>query len=526
MDKPGEAGNTPRRNLDRLEKLTMKHLGPVFVASTVASTLLLAACPATPSETTEGESSSSEGEESTTTGGGELTQTTPAEPTSTGETTATDSGDSESESMSGPDTDPLTSTSTGPGPECTADGECGTGLFCAGGTCVACDGTPDPDAACAGLGDGSQACVAGECRECGSNSQCAASTPVCDQEVFECVGCSEHADCPDSACNMQTGVCNDVSYVLYVDRLAVCDVGDGSQAMPYCKVGQAITKTMDEAAAWTIKIRAGNYTEEPLVIPAESQVTMTGWDGVPRLRAFEDTGPTLEIGDNAKVYLDRLQFSLNDSDIGVKCVGGTVWASDVGFNNNTKQGYYSTDCTSSFMRSVFYNNDGGGVESYGGTTTIVNSYVTGNGSQNGGDFGGIRTAQDNQLHLIYSTVVNNLSMTGPRSLHCTDDAFMPQIRNSVIIAFALPSVDCLNGTFVTSVLDEGSVEEGILVATMGDIANFFEPMVTGVYKAKPDTLMKDVAQWMSGDPKRDYNGNDRPKTDGALDWPGADVPNP
>jgi hypothetical protein len=36
--------------------------------------------------------------------------------------------------------------------------------------------------------------------------------------------------------------------------------------------------------------------------------------------------------------------------------------------------------------------------------------------------------------------------------------------------------------------------------------------------------MKDVAQWKDGDPRTDYDGQDRPKTDGDLDWPGADIP--
>ncbi len=504
----------------------MKHFRPAFVATS----FLLAACPPPAGDTTVGSSeSSSEGESSTGDTDSGVTQSTPADPTTMGETTATSTGVSDSESMTGPSTDPSTSSSTGPSPDCRDDGDCGGGTpFCSDGTCVACDGTADPNAACAGLGGDLNFCVGGECHECSvDDNQCNQSTPVCDADVLECVGCTLHAQCPDSACNLETGVCNDVNYVLYVDRLAAdCAVGDGTQAMPYCKVTEALVRTMDEpGAGWTIKIRAGNYTEDPLTIPSDALITLSGWDGTPRLRATDDAGPTLAVSGNAKVQLDHIQFSNNDSAEGVRCAGGVVYADDVKLSTNKAAGYSSTDCTSTFNRSVFYDNDGGGIESYGaGRTTIINSYITGNGTQNSGDFGGIRSAQENELHLIYSTVVNNLSMSGPRSLHCTADAFPAEVRNSVLIAFAVPSVDCPVATFTTSVLDEGSTEPGILVATMADIANFFEPMMGGIYKAKPDTLMKDIAQWKDGDPRTDYDGQARPKADGDLDWPGADIP--
>lgn len=502
--------------------MTMKHFRPALIA-----TSLLAACPATPGETTVG-TETTDGEESTDTTNGEDSQSTPVDPTTTAGTTTNSTVDSESESMSGPNTDPSTSSSTGPGVECGADDECaGDTPFCsADGACVACDGAPDPDAACRSVGE--NVCVAGECHECTvDGGQCSGSTPACDPDSLSCVGCFDHAHCPDSACNYETGVCNDISYVLYVDRLAAdCMAGDGTMALPYCKVTEALTRTADEpGASWTIKVRAGNYLEDALVIPASALITMIGWEGIPRLRALDGDNPTLLINLDAKVYLDHLQFASNTVAEGVKCEGGTVWADDVKFTANKLAGYKSTDCTSTFNRSVFFDNDGGGVASYGvGTTTIISSYITGNGTQNSGDFGGIRTAQENQLHLIYSTVLNNLSKSGPRSLHCDVDAFPAEVRNSVIIAFAAPSVDCASGVFSNSVLDEGSMAADILVATMADIENYFEPMTEGVYKAKPGTLMQDVAMWADGDPKTDYNLQARPNTDGALDWPGADIP--
>jgi tRNA A-37 threonylcarbamoyl transferase component Bud32 len=498
--------------------MTMKHFRPVFVATS----FLLAACPPPAGDTTAGSSeSSSEGESSTGDTDSGVTQSTPADPTTMGETTATSTGVSDSESMSGPDTDPSsTSSSTGPTPACREDSDCGGGTpFCADETCVACDGTPDPNAACAGLGEDLNYCVGGECHECSvDDNQCAKSTPVCDASSLECVGCTLHAQCPDSACTLETGVCNDTAYVLYVDRLVLdCMAGDGSEATPYCKITDAIVRTMDEpGAGWTIKIRAGNYTEEPLMIPGEAQITLSGWDGTPRLRANDDSGPTLTINGGAKVQLDHLQFSNNDSAEGVRCTGGRVWADDVKLSTNKAAGYYSTDCTSIFNRTVFYDNDGGGIESYGvGTTTIISSYVTGNGTQNSGDYGGIRSAQENELHLVYSTVVNNLSKSGPRSLHC-DRRRVPGGGPQLGAHRVRGAVGRLPGRHLHHVGARRGVDgEGVLVATMADIENFFEPMTRRDLQGQArhgDAGRRRCGRTATRGPTT--TGRTRPKTDG------------
>jgi hypothetical protein len=124
-------------------------------------------------------------------------------------------------------------------------------------------------------------------------------------------------------------------------------------------------------------------------------------------------------------------------------------------------------------------------------------------------------------------VINNLSETGPRSLHCTDDASPAEIRNSVIIGFALPSVDCLAGTFSNSALDEGAMDgDTNLAATFMDIMNFFDPPVQGVYKAKQDTALANIAKWQDGDPKTDFDGDARPSSADSPDYAGADRPTP
>lgn len=506
----------------------MKHVRPALVAST----LLFAACPPPVGNTTEGTTEDETGSEtSTETTESEVTQSTPpSEPTTMGETSDTTVGESESNSMTGPDTDPeTTDPTTGPPPGCVDAGDCGGDTpFCERGECVNCDGAANPDDACAGVDGSLPVCVNGACVECKvDGTECVASAPVCD-ETNTCVGCFEHSHCPQSSCNFESGACNDELYVLWVDKLANdCSVGDGTNTTPYCSVTEAINRlAMELDATWTVKIRQNNYIETPIVIPDGAIVTLSGWDGIPKLRAVDDSGATLTINTGAKVGFDHIQFSSNPDNGGVVCGGASVMGSDVRFSGNKLEGFNATECTSEFKRSVFYANLGGGIAAYGGSTKVVNSYVSGNGNQNFGN-GGILSAQGNALTLVYSTVLNNLSTSGPYSLFCADDAGPAEIRNSVIIAFGSPSVGCPTGVFTTSVLDEGWVDQDTnLAATMADIANFFEMPTAGVYKAKADTAMKDLAQWKDGDPKLDYDGDARPGTDGAADWPGADVPAP
>ena len=509
--------------------MTRAHLHTV----SVAMLLMLAACPPGGGETL-GTSDSASGDTTDTTTGG--SEEGPSDPTmnTTPPSTETQAEGSESDSDSNSDTSMTDTmpTTTGTGAECMDAGDCrdASKPFCEAEKCVSCDGAAEPDAACAGVDENLGVCGPdGACVACTSDNaaSCTGNTPVCGFDNT-CAACSEHAQCGDTACNLETGACFGLDYVLYVDRAATCDGGVGSMEAPFCKIGDAFAHMLanDVTLGWTIKIASGNYIEDPLVVPDGALAVLTRWgDSSPKIRAFDDTGATLTVQNAAKVFIDRLAFNSNDAYNAVVCAGSDVWLTDTRLATNKLQGYESTDCNSRINRAVIYDNDGGGVASYGaGTTTIINSFISGNGTQNFGDYGGIRTAQGNELRLIYSTVVNNLSESGPRSLQCVD-AGPAEVRNSVLIGFAPPSVDCPGGVFTGSALDEGAVDgDGNLVATVLDIMNFFNPQMGGVYTAKPDTGLATLAKWKDGDPRTDFDGTERPNTDGADDYAGADRP--
>lgn len=514
--------------------MTRAHLPIVSVVTLLA----LAGCPGPSGDTDSGSASDSA---SSSEGNTDPTDGTVSNPTLTDPVTTTmetdPTGMTASESESGTTVNPTEDTvsTTGPQPQCMQDADCNDpeAPFCASEKCVACSGTADPAAACAGKDANAPVCADDACVQCTADDKalCQGNTPVCGDDNA-CTACTDHPECPESACNLETGACFAPEYVIYVDRLAPCDVGDGSMGAPFCKIAEAFDKMLasDEGVAvgWTIKIKSGNYVEEPLVVPDGSLVAMTTWDGIqPKIRASNGSGSTLSVNNASKLYIDRLAFNLNDEFNGIVCAGADVWIDGTRIASNANQGYESTDCDTWIRNSVIFKNGGGGLASYGaGQTWITNSFVTGNGTQNSDDYGGVRSAQGNELHLIYSTVVNNLTASGPRSLQCTGDAGATEVRNSVIIAFGgMNSVDCANGTYTSSALDEGVVDgDGNLMAIAMDIMNFFEAPKDGVYAAKAGTGIDGLAVWKSGDPKRDFDGSARPGSDGDPDFAGADRP--
>jgi len=496
-----------------------------WTVAILACAPLVAGCPppytpgdtdsATETDTDTGETSTSTSPEVTT------TSTTSVEPTTGPQTSTT--------------TEPETST-TGPttgNQGCAGDNDCSDPdkPFCIEQACVGCDGTPDPDATCAEVDAETPVCDLddGSCVVCTpeNKAECGGATPVCDAVSNECVGCVEHADCPESACNPESGACFAVDYVIYVDSVAACDVGDGTIAAPYCQITQALDKvaTNDPSLGWTIKVKTGNYIQPALVVPEESVLAIVGDGGVAKIRST--TAATLQISPTSKVTLGKLNLASNADDSGLTCTSSQIFATDLTFSLN-RQGYVGTDCSASFNRSVFYKNTSGGMSVFGaGATSLVNSYISNNGSNAESNYGGLLTGQGHELELLYSTVVNNLSEVGARSLLCMPDAGPTTVRNSVVIAFVAPSIDCPTVTFENSAIDEGKVDgDTNLLAVMEDAMAWFEQQVGGVYKAKADTPIASLAVWKDGDPATDFNGDPRPGTDGGTDYAGADRPMP
>lgn len=503
--------------------MTRKH----WTIALLSAAPLAAGCPP-PYEGTTETSSTTE----TTSTSSENTTSTSGEPTTSSSTSGNPTTGSSGTTEEPSTTTSMTTATTGT-PGCADDAECANDdpnkPFCVDKACVSCEGTADPNTACAGLDPALPVCDVdkGSCVVCTADNKelCSGTTPVCDTATNECAACSEQSDCPDTACNQESGACFGLDYVIYVDAAAQCDIGDGTMAAPFCQIAQALDKVAmnDPSLGWTIKIKTGNYIQQTLTIPDGSVLAMVGDGGVAKVRGT--TAATLMIGANSKVHLAKLNFASNADDTGLSCTSGQIWGDDLTFNLN-RQGYVGTDCSAEFRRAVFYKNTSGGLSTFGlGSTSLINSYVSNNGSNADSTYGGLLSGQGHELHLVYTTVLNNLSETGARSMQCTPDAGPTEVRNSVIIAFVPPSIDCGTATFEHSAIDEGKMDgDTNLAATMADAMGWFDPQVSGIYKAKVDSAISMLAAWKDGDPKVDFNGDPRPATADSPDYAGADRP--
>src|SRR5690606_31876242 len=76
-----------------------------------------------------------------------------------------------------------------------------------------------------------------------------------------CVACTEHAQCPETACRVTTGACFPASNRVWVDASADCDAGNGSETNPYCEVTDAFDLVQSQPGndPWTIRL-AGSDT--------------------------------------------------------------------------------------------------------------------------------------------------------------------------------------------------------------------------------------------------------------------------
>ena len=98
---------------------------------------------------------------------------------------------------------------TGPIP-CEGNDDCpdSAAPFCepASGECVPCEGTDDPDMACASLDPSRPVCVESSCVQCTAevSSACTGDTPVCDDATNTCVAatqCQTDSQCSGYDCN-------------------------------------------------------------------------------------------------------------------------------------------------------------------------------------------------------------------------------------------------------------------------------------------------------------------------------------
>jgi hypothetical protein len=464
------------------------------------------------------------------------TETTPATETTTGTTppTATESSTTIDVTVSTTEETTTTTTSTDPsetdsttGPECdpAANTCAGDKPYCLVDTCVACT-----EIDCEDLDPEKPTCneELGVCVQCVDSNDCTLdSEPFCNPDTATCQACSMHDQCPETACNLESGECFPEENVLYVERSVGCDdTGPGTDPMnPLCLLSEALTRAV-VGEALTIKVKQGTTMaqDQSNVVMPGTVVAIVANGGPPTLER-NGSFPALDVTANSTVFVDHLLMTNptpNETINMVRCTNATLWLESTNVFNG-RVGVMATNCELNIRRSVVFQNQNGGIDvtsdDMGGVSKLrlENSYITDNG-----EVFGLRLTNNSFADVIYSTFVGNSSMVSP--IACT--SVPPNnltVRNSLL---AYPP----NMFFVGCKLampDDHNVKTTEATPQALVNAGYGSNYSLGVLRAKVDGGLKDQALWKPGDPTIDFDGHPRPKGDEEMpDYAGADVPPP
>ena len=418
-----------------------------------------------------------------------------ARPTADTDPTSTSSDSSSGTSSGGTDTEASTgstgesSSTTGPMP-CVSDEECtdAEAPFCGtAGECGTCEGTADPDAACAVVDPTLPLCVGGTCVQCtaAAPEACTGTTPLCDDATNTCVPCTEHGQCGEAACNLYTGAC------LPGDADAIAHVGPGQE---FASLTLAVASIPADAEG-TLVVHQANY-DEAVTVDGNRTVAFLAADGdLPAWALIAGGMPQLTVPAGSTVLVDGLRLSGNANDVGLRVDGGRAWVDQSRIVQNTGGGIVAENAAELTLRSSFV---GGAID-----TNVLE----------------LRGAT---AEVLYSTLGASLGMT--TSLSC-DALSMVTVRNSLVVSRSDDGEVLCEGYDATYTASEALLDGtgNIALGTM-DVAWFVgfnggDFSLSTMHPVAIDT----AALWTTGDSLTDIDGDLRPTVDGTPDFAGADL---
>ena len=398
--------------------------------------------------------------------------------------------------------------------DCVSDNDCTSpdAPFChPAGLCVSCDELSDPDGACTAQDPTTPVCAAGACVQCTGEQPgaCAGQTPVCNSDNT-CTACTEHAQCPQSACHLDgsdAGACFDVADVTMVGNVtelsaALAALGPDDDAV-----------FVLEAGTYGTTVNIGSNIE--LAILGNGMIAPTLAGNGPR---------SVEVFSNAIVYLGNIQISNTGvGGDGLSCSGTAVWLDDSTVRNNQLGMDISGTCAAHLRRTVINNNAAGGIEVSSGQLSMRNSAVGRNGDDLSSTVGGMRL-DGTVVDITYSSIVGNETVNPDRgSMFCLGGE-AGSIRNSIIVG-AGSSIDGCDGImFSHDALDDSGVMGTNLEDVGATMPTWFEGLGLGDFRltATGQTIFDGLAIWEPGDPLTDIDGD--PIATDSESTPGYDQP--
>jgi hypothetical protein len=312
-------------------------------------------------------------------------------------------------------------------PMCVDSGTCPAAMpVCgSGGTCGPCAATNDGgmSSECAAYHGILKLCgPAGDCVECLSKDDCAATNRTCDIATHACAPCKAHSDCTTGVCK-SGGVCATASEVAYVDNnngahTTCSDIFHASTpAMPYCEASTAASisgKSLIVVAGSTTSYGVINLTA---TISAIGPLTIIGpgRSPSPMARIAATVSPAVALttsGNPATLTIDGFELIGSGGGApspGVKCSFSTGTATLTVLNSSIhgsgQVGVDSSGCTLNLDGNIIGpTNAGGGVKLASTTYTITNNIISENGT---GTVPGVSIDNTSSGTFAFNTVARN-----------------------------------------------------------------------------------------------------------------------
>ncbi len=401
-------------------------------------------------------------------------------------TTADDDGATTTSDSSG---DSTTSRPSG----CVVDDDCdGLQPFCdsSSGGCVDCSSAPED--ACASLGMGTDACSdTGVCVECtrSNATACGSNTPICESATNACRECTEHSECPDSACKIRGSLANsgegDWGSCFSPDSVRHIDGGGGRDFETLSAALAGIPVSGERVAILHETVLP--YTEAITVDSGRAVAILAAEGEEPVWRS--EMGPHLRVNAGSQVWLHRIAMGEgNTSAAAVEASGGEIHV----------------------QRAVIEGRIGGALTATSGARVHLENTI----AQGGGSGTAAIEIEDADVLISYSTIAMWIT-SGESVVNCAPGGGLV-VSDSIIANYAFEEVEevTCDGADVTtsSLVTSFDAEEVWFVAPSSD------------YHLAPGHPFGDVAEWNFGDPLIDIDGDLRPSVDGSPDVAGADVP--
>ncbi len=243
--------------------------------------------------------------------------------------------------------------------------------YCVAGVCHACEsptnctatapvceaevfecGACVNDSSCGGYPTTSHCAPTGACVGCVTSDQCSGNTPVCDVAPGVCKACVTDGECATGACNLETGACIAEAAILYAAPTGTPNTMC-TRAMP-CTLKQALARV--DSGKSTVVLADGNYVATAAAsanLGGSKSALVVGSRLARLVGAVTDFEPTLTVSEGAFLRIRGMTLA-GAEHAPVSCSTAFIAVDDVvASSSGSAQSIYLFGCKSTISRSSF-----------------------------------------------------------------------------------------------------------------------------------------------------------------------------